>query len=141
MSQMKLDDEYYTEDTPIYGNLDDIVPEPVDENCYEQMKARPERCTNKLQEATLPAQATEEPQMFYASLDHNCEGKHRKPKKENTYLLDKDEDEQLRAVDASLSNTTSVDNFPLGSQEIEENVHDDPIRLFGLIRAKKESIN
>lgn len=79
--------------------------------------------------------------MFYASLDHSCEGKHRKPKKENTYLLDKDEDGQLRAVDASLSQSTSVDNFPLESQETEENVHDDPIRLFGLIRAKKESIN
>ncbi|XP_032262389.1 T-cell receptor-associated transmembrane adapter 1 [Phoca vitulina] len=135
------EDDYYIEDTPIYGNLDDIVPEPVDENCYEQMKARPERYTNELQEATPPAQATEEPQMFYASLDHNCKGKRRKPKKENSCLLDKDEDEQLHAVDASLSKTTSVDNFPLESQEIEENVHDDPIRLFGLIHAKRESIN
>lgn len=79
--------------------------------------------------------------MFYASLDHNCKGKRRKPKKENSCLLDKDEDEQLHAVDASLSKTTSVDNFPLESQEIEENVHDDPIRLFGLIHAKRESIN
>lgn len=32
--------------------------EPVDENCYEQMKARPERCTNKLQEVTPPAQVS-----------------------------------------------------------------------------------
>ncbi|XP_047579988.1 T-cell receptor-associated transmembrane adapter 1 [Lutra lutra] len=135
------EDEYYIEDTPIYGNLDDIVPEPVDENCYEQMKARPERCTNKLQEVTLPAQATEEGQMLYASLDHSCGGKSRVPKKENGNLLDKDEDGQLHAGDASLSKVTSVNNFPLESQEIEENVHDDPIRLFGLIRAKKESIN
>lgn len=32
--------------------------EPVDENCYEQMKARPERYTNELQEATPPAQVS-----------------------------------------------------------------------------------
>lgn len=79
--------------------------------------------------------------MLYASLDHSCGGKSRMPKKENSDLLDKDEDGQLHAGDASLSKITSVDNFPLESQEIEENVHDDPIRLFGLIRAKKESIN
>lgn len=132
------EDEYYIEDTPIYGNLDDIVPAPVDENCYEQMKARPERCTNELQEATPPAQATEEAQMFYASLDHSCEGKRRMPREDNSYLLDQDEAGQLQAVDASLSKTTLVDNFPLESQEIEENVHDDPIRLFGLIRAKNQ---
>ncbi|XP_025333997.1 T-cell receptor-associated transmembrane adapter 1 [Canis lupus baileyi] len=135
------EEEYYVEDTPIYGNLDDMVPEPVDENCYEQMKARPERCTNELQGATLPTQASEEAQVFYASLDHNCEGKHRKTKKQNNYVLDKDEDEQLHAEDVSLSKTTLVNSFPLENQEIEENVHDDPIRLFGLIRAKKESIN
>lgn len=56
-------------------------------------------------------------------------------------MLDKDEDEQLHAEDVSLSKTTLVNSFPLENQEIEENVHDDPIRLFGLIRAKKESIN
>ncbi|XP_063486711.1 T-cell receptor-associated transmembrane adapter 1 isoform X2 [Symphalangus syndactylus] len=49
-------DEYYIEDTPIYGNLDDMTSEPMDENCYEQMKARPEKSVNKMQEATPSAQ-------------------------------------------------------------------------------------
>lgn len=32
--------------------------EPMDENCYEQMKARPERSANELQKATAPAQVS-----------------------------------------------------------------------------------
>uniref|UniRef100_A0A673UGF5 T cell receptor associated transmembrane adaptor 1 n=1 Tax=Suricata suricatta TaxID=37032 RepID=A0A673UGF5_SURSU len=136
------EDEYYIEDTPIYGNLDDVVPEPVDENCYEQMKARPERSANELQEATPPTQVTEEAQIFYAFVDHSSEGKRRKTKKQNTDLSDKDKENPLCApVDAILSKTTPVESFPPESQEVEESVHDDPIRLFGLIRAKREPIN
>lgn len=79
--------------------------------------------------------------MFYASLDHSCEGKRRKHKKQKTYLSDKDEDGQVHAMDINLSKTTLVDSFPPESQAIEENIHDDPIRLFGLIRAQKETVN
>nr|XP_010348347.1 T-cell receptor-associated transmembrane adapter 1 isoform X2 [Saimiri boliviensis boliviensis] len=135
------DDEYYIEDTPIYGNLDDMISEPMDENCYEQMKARPEKSVNERQEATPSAQATNEAQMCYASLDHSIKGKRRKPRKQNTHLSDKDGDEQSHATDASVSKTTLVDSFSPESQAVEENIHDDPIRLFGLIRAKREPIN
>ncbi|KAF5923936.1 hypothetical protein HPG69_010365 [Diceros bicornis minor] len=115
--------------------------EPMDENCYEQMKARPERSVNQLQEATAPAQATNEARMFYASLAPSQERKHRKPRKHDAYLSDKDGDEQLHARKASLSKTSLVDSFPPESQAVEEDIHDDPIRLFGLIRAKKEPTN
>lgn len=135
------EDEYYIEDTPIYGNLNNVVPEPIDENCYEQMKARPERSVNELKEATPPVQAIDETQMFYASLNHNFEGKRRKPRKQNSNLSDEDEDEQLHGMHASLSKNTLVESFPPESQAIEENIHDDPIRLFGLIREKKEPVN
>ncbi|XP_008529069.1 T-cell receptor-associated transmembrane adapter 1 [Equus przewalskii] len=135
------EDEYYIEDTPIYGNLDNVIPEPMDENCYEQMKARPERSVNQLRAAPTPAQATNEAQMFYSSLEHSLEGKRRKPRKHDPYLPDKVEDEQLHATDASLSMTALVDSFAPEDQEEEENIHDDPIRLFGLIRAKKEPMN
>ncbi|KAB0403775.1 hypothetical protein E2I00_001968, partial [Balaenoptera physalus] len=114
--------------------------EPVDENCYEQMKARPERSVNKLQGDAPPSQETEA-KMFYASLDHSCEGKRRKPKKQKTYSSDKDEDGQVHATDINLSKTTLMDSFPPESQAMEENIHDDPIRLFGLIRARKETVN
>nr|XP_058919928.1 T-cell receptor-associated transmembrane adapter 1 [Kogia breviceps] len=130
------ENEYDLEDTPIYGNLDNAVPEPVDENYYEQMKAGPERSVNKLQEDAPPSQETEA-KMFYASLDHSCEGKRRKPKKQKTYLSDKDEDGKVHAMDINLSKTTLADSFPPESLAIEENIHDDPIRLFGLIRAQK----
>ncbi|XP_057553459.1 T-cell receptor-associated transmembrane adapter 1 isoform X2 [Hippopotamus amphibius kiboko] len=134
------EEEYDLEDTPIYGNLDSVVPEPVDENCYEQMKARPERSVNQRQEYAPPSQETES-RMFYASLGRSCEGKRRKPKKQKTSLSDKDEDGQAHAKDMSLSKTTLVDSFPPESEAIEENIHDDPIRLFGLIRAQKETEN
>lgn len=80
-----------------------------------------------------------ETQMFYASLNHSYEEKCRKPRNQIAYLPVKNEGEQLCAMDASASKTTLVDSVPLESQAIEENIHDDPIRLFGLIRAKKES--
>ncbi|XP_045396293.1 T-cell receptor-associated transmembrane adapter 1 [Lemur catta] len=134
-------DEYYNEDIPIYGNLEDMTSEPMDENCYEQMKARPERSVNEMQEATPSAQAIGETQMFYASLDHSFKGKRRKPRKQNTHLSDKDEDMQLHAMDASISKTTSVNSFSPEIQAIEENIHDDPIRLFGLIHANKEPLH
>ncbi|XP_054433211.1 T-cell receptor-associated transmembrane adapter 1 [Pteronotus mesoamericanus] len=136
------EDEYYAEDIPIYGNLDNVVvPEPTDENCYEQMKARPERSVNELQEATPPAQAINETQMFYAQLNHNYEGKRRKPRKQNTHLSEKNGEELLHGTNAGLPKTSLVDSFPPDSQAVEENIHDDPIRLFGLIRANKEPIN
>ncbi|XP_008063580.1 T-cell receptor-associated transmembrane adapter 1 [Carlito syrichta] len=133
--------EYYIEDTPIYGNLDDMTSEPLDENCYEQMKAQPERSVNEMQEASSSAQAIAETQTCYASLDHSFKGKRRKPKKQKNHLSNKDENEQLHAMDVNVSETALVDSFSPETQTIEENIHDDPIRLFGLIRAKREPLN
>ncbi|XP_012586024.1 PREDICTED: T-cell receptor-associated transmembrane adapter 1, partial [Condylura cristata] len=138
------EDEYDIEDTPIYGNLENVIPEPIDENCYEQMKARPERPVNELRQATQPAQLTSESEMFYASLDHNNEGKcrkPRKPRKQKTSLSDKHEGRQLTSKSASISQATLVDSVLPEGQTEEESIHDDPIRLFGLIRANKEPTN
>ncbi|XP_077897305.1 T-cell receptor-associated transmembrane adapter 1 [Ictidomys tridecemlineatus] len=134
-------DEYYIEDTPIYGNLDNMIPEEMNENCYEQMKARPERPVNNMQEAAPSAHVPAETQMCYASLDHSFKGKRRKPKKQNAHLSEEEKDKQLHAVGASISTTNLAESFSPESQAIEENIHDDPIRLFGLIRAKREPIN
>ncbi|XP_004706522.1 T-cell receptor-associated transmembrane adapter 1 [Echinops telfairi] len=127
------DDEYYIEDTPIYGNLEDVVPVPTDENCYEQMKSQPQRSMNKLQEATPYVQTPAETQMCYASLDISYKGKLRKPRTQNPVSL-KGEDKQF------LSKTSLVDD-PSPESQAEENIHDDPIRLFGLLRAKTEPVN
>uniref|UniRef100_H0V3P8 T cell receptor associated transmembrane adaptor 1 n=1 Tax=Cavia porcellus TaxID=10141 RepID=H0V3P8_CAVPO len=134
-------DEYDIEDTPIYGNLDNVILDPIDEDCYEQMKARPERSVNNAQEVASSTQVTAEAQMCYASLDHSFKGKRRKPRKQNPQSSDKDRDEVLYAVNANTAKTNLVESFSPESQAIEESIHDDPIRLFGLIRAKRETMD
>ncbi|XP_068926116.1 T-cell receptor-associated transmembrane adapter 1 [Petaurus breviceps papuanus] len=130
------DDEYYTEDIPIYGNLDNVLSGPTDESCYEQMKARPERAVNENQECS-PVQAETDTQMCYASLDHSFKGKRRRPK---ARFSPKDENEKLNAVNTRLPKNNSIPSFREERDVLEENIHDDPIRLFGLIHAKKEQI-
>nr|XP_021143386.1 T-cell receptor-associated transmembrane adapter 1 isoform X4 [Columba livia] len=39
-------DGYYTEDDPVYGNLNQEI---LEECCYEQMKSQPQRTVNQLQ--------------------------------------------------------------------------------------------
>lgn len=130
-------DEYYIEDAPIYGNVDNVLSGPTDESCYEQMKARPERAINEKQECS-PTQAEADTHMCYASLDHSIKGKRRKPK---SHFSHKDENEKLHAVDTRLPKNNSVPSFREERDVLEENIHDDPIRLFGLIHAKKEQIS
>ncbi|XP_028715618.1 T-cell receptor-associated transmembrane adapter 1 isoform X2 [Peromyscus leucopus] len=130
-------EEYYVEDTPIYGNLDNIIP-AMDEDCYEQMKARPQRSASDTQEAPTSGQGRAEDQMCYATLDHSFKGKRRRPRKQNANLLDREKDAQVCAMDANISQINLVENSPPDNQAVEESVHDDPARLFGLIRAKRE---
>nr|XP_004663999.2 T-cell receptor-associated transmembrane adapter 1 [Jaculus jaculus] len=129
------DDEYYVEDTPIYGNLDHF-PEALDENCYEQMKARP--VVTDMQEAIPSAQVPTEAQLCYASFDHSLKGKRRKPREQAT---DRDKGGRLRVVDTRASHTHLVERLPPESPATEENIHDDPVRLFGLIRAKRGPVS
>ncbi|XP_043853936.1 T-cell receptor-associated transmembrane adapter 1 [Dromiciops gliroides] len=128
-------DENYTEDIPIYGNLDNVLSGPTDESCYEQMKARPERAVNEKQECS-PTQAEADTPMCYASLDHSFKRKPRKPK---AHFSDNDENEKLHAVDTRLPQNNSTHSFR--EEREEESIHDDPIRLFGLIHAKREQIS
>lgn len=72
--------------------------------------------------------------MCYATLDHSFKGKRRRPRKQNANFSDREKDAQVCAMDASISQI----NFPPDNQAVEESVHDDPARLFGLIRAKRE---
>lgn len=132
-------EEYY-EDAPIYGNLENIIPEPLDEDCYEQMKARPLRSASDSQDVAAPAQVSAEAQVCYASLDHSVKGKRRRPRKQNTNLSDRGKDAQVCTMGASISQNNMVEGFPPESQVVEESIHDDPARLFGLIRAKREPV-
>ncbi|XP_038622069.1 T-cell receptor-associated transmembrane adapter 1 [Tachyglossus aculeatus] len=136
------EEESYIEDTPIYGNLTQVSPEPVTESCYEQMRARPPRSRNEEQEP--PVKAQPEVQMCYASLDHSFKGKSRKPRKPRkpkVRAADLDEDEQLSLNGPKTPLTTyhQSDSFQAGIAE--ESIHDDPVRLFGLIHAERELVN
>ncbi|XP_051005971.1 T-cell receptor-associated transmembrane adapter 1 [Acomys russatus] len=133
-------DEYYVEDTPIYGNLENIIPEEMDEGCYEQMKAQPQRPASEFQEAAASATVLAEAQLCYASLDHSVKGKRRRPRKQNADLSDRGKDEQVNTMNANVSQVDLVESFPPDNQAVEESIHDDPARLFGLIRAKKEPV-
>ncbi|KAL1787536.1 T-cell receptor-associated transmembrane adapter 1 [Sigmodon hispidus] len=134
----RVDDEYYIEDTPIYGNLDNIIPEPIDEDCYEQMKARPQRSTSATQEATASSQIPAENQLCYATLNHSVKGKRRRPRKQNANLSDGGKDAQVCAMDTNISQISLAGSFSPDNQAVEESIHDDPARLFGLIRAKRD---
>ncbi|XP_068019167.1 T-cell receptor-associated transmembrane adapter 1 isoform X2 [Melanerpes formicivorus] len=124
----------YTEDGPVYGNLNQGISE---ECCYEQMKSQPQRPLNQLQ--VEPAT-----QMCYASLDHSVKGKRRKPRRRQSPSLQGDEEER------SPNHTTRASKacIYLNSEQLAaentgnvEAIHDDPIRLMSLIHtAKGENI-
>ncbi|NXJ92927.1 TRAT1 protein, partial [Corythaixoides concolor] len=124
-------DDFCTEDDPVYGNLNQDI---LEECCYEQMKSQPQRPANQLQVESAN-------QMCYASLDHSVKGKRRKPRRKKDPPLEKDEEERssnptMMASKVSIylnSEQLAAENTP----DVEA-VHDDPIRLMGLIHTTKE---
>ncbi|KFW66978.1 T-cell receptor-associated transmembrane adapter 1, partial [Pygoscelis adeliae] len=129
-------DNYYTEDDPVYGNLNQDI---LEECCYEQMKSQPQRPVNQLQ-VSLILIVESANQMCYASLDHSIKGKRRKPRRKTNPSLDEDEEERS-------SNPTMIASkvsIYLNSEQLAaentaniEAIHDDPIRLMGLIHTTK----
>ncbi|XP_038274425.1 T-cell receptor-associated transmembrane adapter 1 [Dermochelys coriacea] len=120
-------DDDYTEECPVYGNLNQEI---LDECCYEQMKAQPRRCTNEVKVEV-------ETQMCYASLDHSIKEKSRKPRKKKAPLLEVNE--EMPSKNSTLASQTSIylnsDQLAAENKSTEEAIHDDPIRLLGLIHA------
>ncbi|NXW88167.1 TRAT1 protein, partial [Alopecoenas beccarii] len=124
-------DDYYTEDDPVYGNLNQDI---LEECCYEQMKSQPQRPVNQLQVESAN-------QMCYASLDHSVKGKRRKPRRKKGPSLEEDEEERS----SNPTMMTSKVSIYLNSEQLAaentadtEAIHDDPIRLMGLIHTTKE---
>ncbi|XP_025063856.1 T-cell receptor-associated transmembrane adapter 1 [Alligator sinensis] len=124
------DDDYYTEECPVYGNLNQEIL-ALEECCYEQMTAQPQRPSTGLQ-------VQPENQMCYASLDHSIKGKHRKPRKKKAPI---EEEEDRTSKSSTLASKASIylNSEQLAAENTEtEAIHDDPIRLFGLIHKAKE---
>ncbi|XP_008945166.1 PREDICTED: T-cell receptor-associated transmembrane adapter 1 [Merops nubicus] len=123
-------DYYYTDDDPVYGNLNQDNSE---ECCYEQMKSQPQRPVNQLQVESAN-------QMCYASLDHSVKGKLRKPRRKKEPSSEKDE--KQRSYNPTMM--PSKASIYLNSEQLaaentanEEAIHDDPIRLMGLVHTTK----
>lgn len=121
-------DGYDTEDYPVYGNLNQDI---LEECCYEQMKSQPQRPVNQLQVESAN-------QMCYASLNHSAKGKCRKPRRKKDPSL---EDEEERSSNPRVASKVSI---YLNSEQLAaentakvEAIHDDPIRLMGLIHNTK----
>ncbi|NWR69683.1 TRAT1 protein, partial [Centropus unirufus] len=122
--------DYYREDDPVYGNLNQDI---LEECCYEQMESQNQRPVNQLQVESAN-------QMCYASLDHSVKGKRRKPRRKKDPSLEEGDEERS-------SNSTTMASKAIiylnSEQLVAENtanteaIHDDPIRLMGLIHSTK----
>ncbi|NWS79513.1 TRAT1 protein, partial [Toxostoma redivivum] len=126
-------DGYDTEDYPVYGNLNQDI---LEECCYEQMKSQPQRPVNQLQVFLILVESAN--QMCYASLNHSAKGKCRKPRRKKDPSL---EDEEERSSNPRVASKVSI---YLNSEQLAaentakvEAIHDDPIRLMGLIHNTK----
>ncbi|NWI65377.1 TRAT1 protein, partial [Todus mexicanus] len=105
----------------------------IEDCCYEQMKSQPQRPVNQLQVESSS-------QMCYASLEHSVKRKHRKPRRKKDPSLE--EDEEQRSSNSTMMASKAC--IYLNSEQLAaentarvEAIHDDPIRLMGLIHTTK----
>ncbi|NWV24391.1 TRAT1 protein, partial [Origma solitaria] len=126
-------DGYPTEDYPVYGNLNQDI---LDECCYEQMKSQPQRPVNQLQVSLILVESAN--QMCYASLDHSVKGKRRKPRRKKDSSFEEDEERSSNSMVASkVSIYLNSEQLAAENTAKAEAIHDDPIRLMGLIHNAK----
>ncbi|NWV84546.1 TRAT1 protein, partial [Dasyornis broadbenti] len=126
-------DEYPTEDYPVYGNLNQDI---LEECCYEQMKSQPQRPVNQLQVSLILVESDN--QMCYASLDHSVKGKRRKPRRKKDPSSEEAEERSSNPMVASkVSIYLNSEQLAAEKMAKVEAIHDDPIRLMGLIHNAK----
>ncbi|NWU22350.1 TRAT1 protein, partial [Dyaphorophyia castanea] len=126
-------DGYDTDDYPVYGNLNQDI---LEECCYEQMKSQPQRPVNQLQVSLTLVESAN--QMCYASLDHSVKGKCRKPRRKKDPSSEEDEERSSNPMVASkVSIYLNSEQLAAENTAKEEAIHDDPIRLMGLIHNTK----
>uniref|UniRef100_A0A8C0EGF2 T cell receptor associated transmembrane adaptor 1 n=1 Tax=Bubo bubo TaxID=30461 RepID=A0A8C0EGF2_BUBBB len=110
-------------------NISHYMKKKKEECCYEQMKSQPQRPVNQLQVESTS-------QMCYASLDHSVKGKRRKPRRKKNPSLQEDGEERSSTTTTMASKVSIYLNSEQLAAENTANVeaiHDDPIRLMGLI--------
>lgn len=76
--------------------------------------------------------------MCYASLDHSAKGKHRKPRRKKDPSLEEEEERSSNPTVASkISIYLNSEQLAAENTAKPEAIHDDPIRLMGLIHNTK----
>ncbi|NXY03588.1 TRAT1 protein, partial [Pteruthius melanotis] len=123
-------DGYDTDSYPVYGNLNQDI---LEECCYEQMKSQPQRPVNHLQVSLILVESAN--QMCYASLDHSVKRKCRKPRRMKDPSSEEAEEERSSnpMVASKVSIYLNSEQLAAENTAKEEAIHDDPIRLMGLI--------
>ncbi|NXS16993.1 TRAT1 protein, partial [Mystacornis crossleyi] len=109
----------------------------TEECCYEQMKSQPQRPVNQLQVSLILVESAN--QMCYASLDHSVKGKCRKPRRKKDPSSEEDEEERSSnpMVASKVSIYLNSEQLAAENTAKAEAIHDDPIRLMGLIHNSK----
>uniref|UniRef100_A0A8C3M6D4 Uncharacterized protein n=1 Tax=Geospiza parvula TaxID=87175 RepID=A0A8C3M6D4_GEOPR len=103
----------------------------------KQMKSQPQRPVNQLQVSLILVESAS--QMCYASLDHSVKGKCRKPRRKKDPSLEEDEGERSSnpMVASKVSIYLNSEQLAAENTAKVEAIHDDPIRLMGLIHNTK----
>ncbi|OWK51874.1 T-cell receptor-associated transmembrane adapter 1 [Lonchura striata] len=115
-------DGYHTEDDPVYGNLNqDVIGSPPNHS------------------KITPIEVESANQMCYASLDHSVKRKCRKPRRKKDPSLEEDEEERSSnpMVASKVSIYLNSEQLAAENTAKVEAIHDDPIRLMGLIHNAK----
>ncbi|XP_042298912.1 T-cell receptor-associated transmembrane adapter 1-like [Sceloporus undulatus] len=126
------DGEFYTEECPVYDNLNHCHPEMLNESCYEQMNAQPHPSASDVQQVV-------EHQMCYASLDHSVKRKQKRNKKKYP-TLGMDEDHLPGSNPISSDTCIYLNSEQLSAENTltDNTIHEDPFDVFGFIHTTND---
>ncbi|XP_062983693.1 T-cell receptor-associated transmembrane adapter 1 [Elgaria multicarinata webbii] len=124
--------EFYTEECPVYDNLNHHHQEMLNESCYEQMSGHSYPPTHEVQQ-------TPERQMCYASLDHSVKKKHRKLRKKKYPTVEVDEDQLTRRSSMPSDTCIYLNSEQLSAENklSEDAIQEESFRVFGFVQNYK----
>uniref|UniRef100_UPI003BB8CF8E T-cell receptor-associated transmembrane adapter 1 isoform X1 n=1 Tax=Pogona vitticeps TaxID=103695 RepID=UPI003BB8CF8E len=127
--QEPCNSEFYSEECPVYDNLNRCHQDILNESCYEQMNAHAQPHTS-----ITEAQQTAERQMCYASLDHSVKRKNKNLRKKKNPPPEVD-DHHTRMSSVPSDTCIYLNSAQLNAENklSEDATHDDPFSVFGFI--------
>ncbi|XP_042298835.1 T-cell receptor-associated transmembrane adapter 1-like [Sceloporus undulatus] len=125
------DGEFYTEECPVYDNLNHCHPEMLNESCYEQMNAQPHPSASDVQVV--------EHQMCYASLDHSVKRKQKRNKKKYPTLgMDEDHLPGSNPISSDTCIYLNSEQLSAENKLTDNTIHEDPFGVFGFIHTTND---